>query len=65
MAALTGNSYSFEQSEPKMVVSGGTWTQVLTVKNSVARAPEITPTTDEITATKALLHFRPIPITAC
>lgn len=40
---------SIDQSSPEMSVSGGDWTIGETVKNTVARAPEITPTTDEIT----------------
>ena len=40
---------SISDTEPKMTVSGGTWNVGETVKNTVARAPVITPTTDEIT----------------
>ena len=40
---------SIDPTSPEMSVSGGTWSIGGTVKNTVARAPEITPTTDEIT----------------
>ena len=33
---------------PTMTVSGGTWTEGETVKNTVARYPRITPTSDEV-----------------
>ena len=40
---------SINPASPEMTVSGGTWSVGQTVKNTVARAPEITPITDEIT----------------
>ena len=40
---------AIEPVDPKITVSGGSWSAGETVKNTVARAPEITPTTDEIT----------------
>ena len=39
---------SINQSSPEMTVSGGTWTEGETVKNTVARYPSITPTSDEV-----------------
>ena len=44
------NVISIDETNPIMTVDGGgTWNLGQTVKNSVARSPEITPTTDEIT----------------
>ena len=44
---------SINPTSPEMTVSGGTWSVGETVKNTVARAPQITPTTDEIIAVTA------------
>ena len=54
---------SINPTSPEMTVSGGTWTVGETVKNTVARAPVITPTTDEITGYEAGVVYSDQPTT--